>query len=43
VIAHVTPSEFPVLLVILSVGVGVGIGIGAAWALRALRGRRSGR
>ena len=31
-IAHVTPAEFPLLLVMVALGVGIGIG----WALRAL-------
>jgi hypothetical protein len=37
VIAHVTSSEFPLLLVMVALGVGIGIG----WALRALA-RRGG-
>ena len=36
-IAHVTPAEFPLLLVSLALGVGIGIG----WALRSLA-RRGG-
>lgn len=42
-IAHVTPAEFPLLLVLLTLGVGIGIGLGAAWAYRALAGRRADR
>jgi hypothetical protein len=43
VIAHVTPSEFPLLLVCVAAGVGIGVGLGLAWAWRALGRSRGAR
>jgi hypothetical protein len=38
-LAHITPHEFPLLLVLVSAAIGVGIGVGATLALRRLLGR----